>query len=93
MKVKTKNNEKNKLSQADRKLTKEFPSPEIADTPNESSEPSILLDENLITLKKVHAILLNCSNLTNKQKFDFATSERFFMKLYLKKLSDALKEL
>ncbi|MHA2390617.1 MAG: hypothetical protein ACXAEX_01505 [Promethearchaeota archaeon] len=50
-----------------------------------------LLDENLITLQKVHAILLNCANLTSKQRFEFATSERFFMKLYLKKLRDKLK--
>ena len=92
MDVKHKNNEINRLSSADRKLTEEIPTPGIDDTLSESSEPSVLLDENLITLKKVHAILLNCSNLTDKQKFDFATSERFFMKLYLKKLSDALKE-
>ncbi len=27
-----------------------------------------VIDENLITLKKVHSILLNCINLTKKQK-------------------------
>ena len=51
-----------------------------------------LIDENLITLKKVHAILLNCINLTKKQKLEFAESERFFMKLHLKKLLDRLKD-
>ncbi len=47
-----------------------------------------LCDDNLNTIKKVHAILLNCSNLSKKQKLEFCESERYFMKLYLKKLSD-----
>ncbi len=51
-----------------------------------------VMDENLITLKKVHSILLNCINLTKKQKLEFAESERFFMKLHLKKLLDRLKD-
>ncbi len=50
-----------------------------------------VIDENLITLKKVHSILLNCINLTKKQKLEFTESERFFMKLHLKKLIDKLK--
>jgi len=45
-----------------------------------------LCDENLTTLNKIHAILLNCSNLSKKQKVEFAESERYFMKLYLNKL-------
>ena len=53
----------------------------------------ILIDENLITLKKIHAILINCVNLTKKQKSEFAESERFFMKLHLKKLIDKIKDL
>jgi hypothetical protein len=53
---------------------------------------SEVLDENLITLQKVHAILVNCSNLTKEQKLDYANSERFFMKLYLTKLSNKLKD-
>ena len=51
-----------------------------------------VIDENLITLKKVHSILLNCINLTKKQKLEFAESERFFMKLHLKILLDKLKD-
>ncbi|NVM34410.1 MAG: hypothetical protein HWN81_02365 [Candidatus Lokiarchaeota archaeon] len=43
-------------------------------------------DENLTTLQKIHAILLNCSNLSKKHKLEFCESERYFMKLYLKKL-------
>jgi hypothetical protein len=49
-----------------------------------------IIDENLITLKKVHSILLNCINLTKKQKLEFAESERYFMKMYLKKLTDKI---
>ena len=49
-----------------------------------------LLSENLITLQKVHAILMNCLNLTKKQKLEFAESERHFMKQYLRKLSEKL---
>ena len=49
-----------------------------------------IIDENLITLKKVHSILLNCINLTKKQKLEFAESERYFMKMYLKKLTNKI---
>ena len=45
-----------------------------------------LCDENLTSLKKIHAILLNCVNLSKNQKLEFCESERYFMKLYLKKL-------
>jgi hypothetical protein len=48
-------------------------------------------DENLSTLQKIHAILLNCVNLNEKQKLEFCTSQRYFMKLYLKKLNEKLK--
>jgi len=47
-----------------------------------------ICDENLITLQKIHAILLNCSNLSKNQKLEFCESERYFMKLYLKKLKE-----
>ena len=49
-----------------------------------------LNDENLDTLKKIHAILLNCMNLSKNQKLEFTESERYFMKLYLKKLKDKI---
>ena len=52
------------------------------------SEIENFCDENLTTLQKIHAILLNCSNLSKKQKLEFCESERYFMKLYLKKLKD-----
>ena len=51
-----------------------------------------LCDENLTTLKKIHAILLNCLNLSKQQKLEFCESERYFMKLYLKKLKNKNNE-
>ena len=55
-----------------------------------SQEPEVeyICDENLITLQKIHAILLNCSNLSKKHKLEFCESERYFMKLYLQKLKE-----
>jgi len=58
-------------------------------TNNENLEE--IIDENLVTLKKVHSILLNCINLTKKQKIEFAESERYFMKRYLKKLTEKIR--
>ncbi len=51
-----------------------------------------ICDENLTTLQKIHAILLNCVNLSKKQKLEFCESERYFMKLYLKKLKNNDKD-
>lgn len=49
-------------------------------------------DEDISTLHKIHAILLNCINLDEKAKLEFCTSQRYFMKLYLKKLRDKLRK-
>ena len=54
--------------------------------------PSIPSDENLTTLQKIHAILLNCINLSQKEKLEFANSQRYFNKLYLQKLREKLKK-
>lgn len=48
-------------------------------------------DEDLSTLHKIHAILLNCINLDEKAKLEFCSSQRYFMKLYLKKVREKLK--
>ena len=45
-----------------------------------------ICNKNITTLHKIHAILLNCKNLSDTQKSEFAESERYFMKLHLKKL-------
>lgn len=37
-------------------------------------------------LKKNHSIFLNYKDLTNKQKIDFCSLERYLMKLYLKEV-------
>jgi len=55
---------------------------------SQESEVEYICDENLITLQKIHAILLNCLNLSKKQKLEFCESERYFMKLYLQKLKE-----
>ena len=55
------------------------------------NSPEQETNEDIITLQKLHAILLNCINLTKKQKLEFAESERYFMKSYLKKLISKLK--
>jgi hypothetical protein len=62
--------------------------------PSNSITESIedICDENLTTLQKIHAILLNCVNLSKKQKLEFCESERYFMKLYLKKLMKENKD-
>ncbi len=59
----------------------------------EAMEIENFCDENLTTLQKIHAILLNCSNLSKKQKLEFCESERYFMKLYLTKLKDNFNNL
>lgn len=48
-------------------------------------------NEDFSTLQKIHAILLNCINLDEKAKLEFCNSQRYFMKLYLKKLREKLK--
>jgi len=58
---------------------------QVSDNTEEKNIEDIC-DENLMTLQKIHAILLNCINLSKKQKLEFAESERYFMKLYLKKV-------
>jgi hypothetical protein len=61
-------------------------SSEIQSISSEDITIEDICDENLLTLNKIHAILLNCSNLSKKQKLEFCESERYFMKLFLKKL-------
>ncbi|MHA1490790.1 MAG: hypothetical protein ACTSRI_14235 [Promethearchaeota archaeon] len=42
--------------------------------------------EAFLIIKEIHSILKNCTKLTNEQKLDYCNSERYFMKLYLKKI-------
>ena len=42
--------------------------------------------EYLEIVKEIHKILLEYSNLTYKEKFDYCNSQRYFMKAFLKKL-------
>ncbi|MFX0024330.1 MAG: hypothetical protein ACFE9S_18575 [Candidatus Hermodarchaeota archaeon] len=47
-------------------------------------------NSNFDTIKKIHYILKNSQNLTQKQKFDYCSSQRFYMKLYLKDISERI---
>ena len=38
----------------------------------------------LAIIKKIHSILIDCPDLTRKQKFEYCNIERYFIKLYLK---------
>ena len=49
-------------------------------------------DEYLAISNDIHSILSNCSELTNTQKLDFCTNQRYFMKLYLKEVVIKLNE-
>ena len=88
---------KNKLSQSIRKTeskdTSTIQEPSTSEGTNSSQETTAkgICYENLMTLQKIHAILLNCKNLSEMQKSEFAESERYFMKLHLKKLLKKLE--
>jgi hypothetical protein len=47
-------------------------------------------NRNLDTIKKIHILLKNAQDLTQKQKYDYCNSQRFFMKLYLKSISERI---
>ncbi len=47
-------------------------------------------NNNFNTIKKIHFILKNSQDLTQKQKYDYCSSQRFFMKLYLKSISERI---
>ena len=44
-------------------------------------------NENLKILKDIQDILQNCTKLTQKEKFEYCKSQRFFMKLYLREIN------
>jgi len=44
-------------------------------------------NENLKILKDIQDILQNCTKLSQKEKFEYCKSQRFFMKLYLKEIN------
>ncbi|KKL61633.1 hypothetical protein LCGC14_2193330 [marine sediment metagenome] len=54
--------------------------------------PQENIDDDLLTLHKIHAILLNCINLSKKDKLEFCNSQRYFMKLYLRKMREQLEK-
>ena len=42
-------------------------------------------------IKEIYFILKKSENLTQKQKFDYCNRQRFFMKLYLRRISEKLE--
>ncbi len=44
-------------------------------------------DNHFNMIKEIHLILKNSQDLTLKQKFAYCNSQRFYMKLYLKRIS------
>jgi len=53
---------------------------------NKSQPYNKIIDKDLHIIEKIHYILLNSQNLTQKQKVAYCNSQRFYMKLYLRKL-------
>ncbi len=47
-------------------------------------------NNNFDTIKKIHYILKYSQDLTQKQKFDYCSNQRFYMKLYLKGISERI---
>ncbi len=50
-------------------------------------------DEYLAISNDLHTILSNCTEFSNSQKLNFCNNQRYFMKLYLKKLLTKLKKI
>ncbi|MFW9880566.1 MAG: hypothetical protein ACFFG0_46450 [Candidatus Thorarchaeota archaeon] len=73
-----------KSKSQDNKFSLENPSNQLSKKKEivpQSKKVEEICNENLITLKGVHAILLNCINLNEKEKLEFYNSEIYFMKL------------
>ena len=47
-------------------------------------ECEIAKKEYLALINDIHGVLEHCDDLTNDQKLEYCTSERFYMKQYLK---------
>lgn len=43
-------------------------------------------NEYLVILNNISSILINYTNLTNKQKLEHCNNQRYYMKLYLKEV-------
>ncbi len=46
-----------------------------------------IIDNHFEMIKEIHYILKNSKDLSQKQKFAYCNSQRFFMKLYLERIS------
>jgi len=50
-----------------------------------------IIDKHFNMIKEIHYILKNSADLTQNQKFAYCNSQRFFMKLYLQRISEKLE--
>lgn len=64
-------------------FTQIYNNSEKNDLQNNFKDP---LEEFLAISNDIHLILTNNTDLTNAQKLDFCNNQRYFMKLYLKKM-------
>ena len=49
--------------------------------------PRNSINENMKLLHQIQSILQKCSHLTDKQRFYYCESQRYFMKLYLRDIN------
>lgn len=49
------------------------------------------MDDDLEMIKKIHFTLKYSQDLSQKKKYDYCNSQRFFMKLYLKRISNRIR--
>ena len=91
----TKPRPKEELKKESGQIIKGYPDNQIHKDKTEKflkSIPQKKTDEDLLTLHKIHSILLNCINLSKKDKLEFCNSQRYFMKLYLQKMRKQLEK-
>ncbi|MCK4370849.1 MAG: hypothetical protein KAW03_07260 [Candidatus Lokiarchaeota archaeon] len=50
-----------------------------------------IIDNYFNMIKEIHFILKNSADLTQNQKFAYCNSQRFFMKLYLQRISKKIE--
>ena len=52
-----------------------------------NKELEILKDQYFNIVKNINSFLSNCTELSNQQKLNYCTIERYFMKLYLREFA------
>ena len=47
-----------------------------------------IIDDDLNIIQKIHILLQNSKDLTQREKYEYCNRQRFYMKLYLKRISN-----